>query len=60
MNAKQRKQQNLVEVKQALADKYIRLARVAKSEAKKQHYLYRAARYRRQAEHLHCLMQSGN
>lgn len=43
---------NLAEVKLALARKYERLAKVAKSQPKRQQMIYKAVAYRRQAEKL--------
>ncbi len=48
--------ENKVAVKEGLAAKYARLAKVAKSEAKRSHFLFKSARYRRQAENLRKLV----
>jgi hypothetical protein len=42
----------LIEVKKALADKYARLAKVAKSRPKQKKFLHMAQAHRRQAERL--------
>ena len=52
------KLQNLVIVKQALADKYIRLAKVAGSKPKRTHLLYRAQCYNRQVVTLKRLVEA--
>ncbi len=46
------KKQSLIEVKQALSDKYNRLVRVANSEPKKRQFATRAAHYARQVTQL--------
>lgn len=45
-------QQNLIEVKLKLAEKYEHLAAIAGSDAKRKHFSNRARRYRRQVEQL--------
>ncbi len=44
--------ENLIQVKQALADKYAHLARIANSDAKQRAYNRRATRYQRQVEQI--------
>ena len=43
---------NLIDVKQALSDKYTHLASLAGSETKRKTLIHKAARYRRQVEQL--------
>ena len=43
---------NLIEVKTALHDKYVRLAKIAGSQAKRDAYLFRSRSYARQVETL--------
>ena len=50
MSAK--KIENLIQVKQALADKYYSLARIAGSKTKRATYTRQARKYRRQIEDL--------
>lgn len=40
---------HIAEIKTKLAEKYLRLARVAGSETKRKHFTRKAERYRRQA-----------
>ena len=47
-----KKIENLIQVKQALADKYYGLARIAGSKTKRDSYTRQAKRYRRQVEDL--------
>ena len=47
-----KKIQNLVQVKQALMDKYYSLARIASSQKKHASYISQARKYRRQIEDL--------
>jgi len=49
---KQSELENRITVKQALADKYERLARTVKSTPRRKTYLPHAEVYRRQADHL--------
>ncbi len=49
---------NLIKVKQALAEKYERLSRLANSVPKTQQFAYRALRYRRQLDQLKHAPQS--
>ncbi len=43
---------DLTEIKLTLANKYERLARQAGSRTKQRHFMYKANRYRRQAENI--------
>jgi hypothetical protein len=45
-------ERTLIDVKQALADKYDRLSRNAGSKPKRQQFAHRATHYRRQVEQL--------
>jgi len=47
-----KKIENLIQVKQALADKYYNLARIAGSKVKRATYTRQARKYRRQIEDL--------
>lgn len=45
-------QRTLIDVKQALADKYERLSRIAGSDPKRKQFAYRSVKYQRQVEQL--------
>jgi hypothetical protein len=45
-------QRTLIDVKQALADKYERLSRIAGSDTKRKQLAYRSVKYQRQVEQL--------
>ena len=45
-------ERTLIDVKQALADKYERLSRIAGSDTKRKQLAYRAVKYQRQVEQL--------
>lgn len=57
MNSQQRKLAHLAEVKESLARKYARLAKVAKSATKRKTYFYKCSRYSREAARAKALVR---
>ncbi|WP_460183884.1 hypothetical protein [Thermopirellula anaerolimosa] len=56
MNARERELERLAKVKQALAQKYARLAKVAKSATKRKTFLYKFGRYSRETARAKALL----